>query len=123
MSHKLYLNTTKQNICKVQIACGFLFVVVGWDGEKIRFFFEVNQSEGGGCEANLQALAKLCTRWWSDGRLNRDKIIKDLEEITCRSCMRWKGKLIGQGKSIEGVPNSCANAIAKVLKEMEIKNE
>jgi hypothetical protein len=125
MPHKISLDPKQHNINEVQVSCGSLFIICGYDeSERLRFFFEVSTDKGG-CEANLQGLAKLLTIIYNDGRLvsNRERIIQELDEITCKGCMRWFGKILGEGKSIEGLPKSCPSAIAKVLKNLDFKEE
>ena len=119
------LSNKQQNIVEIEVACGKLFIICAYNNEgKLRFFFEVSTNRGG-CEANLQAQAKLLTLIYNDGRLHstRERIIQELDEITCKSCMRWFGKLLGEGKKLEGLPKSCPNAIAKVLQQLEFENE
>jgi len=120
---KLIINKDQPTIKEIPVACGSLYIIIGYDTEgRIRFFFEVSHN-GGGCQANLTAEAKILTLVWNDGRLNQTRFVEELEEIICPACERWKGKLIGQGKNIEGLPNSCPNAIAHILKNLEIIKE
>ena len=119
---KFILDKTQPNITQVRVACGYLFIIIGYDeNAKIRFFFEVSH-RGGGCQANLEAIAKLLSLWYQDGRLNKTKAIEELEEIDCLNCHKWKGTLLAENKSLpEDWNRSCANAISKVLKNVEIK--
>jgi len=120
---KLTINKDQPTIREIPIACGSLYIIIGYDTDgRIRFFFEFSHN-GGGCEANLTGLAKVLTLVYNDGRLNQTRFIEELLEIKCPACERWKGKLIGQGKNIEGLPNSCPNAVAKVLENLEIVKE
>jgi len=123
MNRKLVIDKTKPNSVKEQIACGTLFINIVCDTEgKIRFFFNVS---AGGCEANLRAIAALLTKLYNDKRISHEDIINDLSDITCKATMRWKGELKAEGKKEEiGFHgNSCPNAIARVLKELEIKED
>jgi len=117
---KLTINKDQPTMQEKPIACGSLYIIIGYDTDgRIRFFFQVSH-KGGGCQANLTGLAKCLTLVFNDGRLNQARFIEELEEITCPACGRWKGKMIGQGKSVEGLPSSCPNAIASVLKDFDI---
>ena len=117
---KLHANLKQPNTAKVKVACGTLFITVGFDLDgRLRFFFNVS-TDTGGCQANLLGLAKSATLFYNDKRFNPQKLIEEWENIMCPSCQRWKGKLLGQGKSIEGLPNSCPHAVAQYLKELEI---
>jgi len=120
---KLIINKNQPTMQEIPIACGSLYIIIGYDTDgRIRFFFQVSHN-GGGCQANLTGLAKCLTLVFNDGRLNQTRFIEELEEITCPTCERWKGKMLGQGKSIEGLPKSCPNAISFVLKNLEIFKE
>ena len=120
---KLTINKDQPTIKEIPVACGSLYIIMGYDTDgRIRFFFEVSHN-GGGCQANLTGIAKCLTLVFNDGRLNQNRFTEELEEITCPACERWKGKMIGLGKSIEGLPQSCPNAIAQVLKNLEIVKE
>ena len=121
----MIVNEKQPNIAETRVACGKLFIICSYDeDQKLRFFFEVSHIAGG-CEANLQGLAKLLTLIYNDGRLvsSRKKIIQELDEISCKACMRWLGKMLGENKTIEGLPKSCPAAIAKILRKLEFKEE
>lgn len=120
---KLTINKDQPTILEIPIACGSLYIIIGYDTEgRIRFFFQVSHN-GGGCQANLTGLAKCLTLVYNDGRLNQNRFMEELEEIVCSACERWKGKMLGQGKNIEGLPKSCPNAISSALKNLEIIKE
>ena len=123
MKRKLVIDKTKPNSRKEHIACGTLYInIVCDDNGYVRFFFNVNK---GGCEANLRAVAALLTRLYNDKRISNEEIIADLEDIICKATMRWKGELKAEGKKEElgFYGNSCPSTIARVLKELEIKED
>lgn len=119
---KLILDETQPNVARVKIGCGELFIIIGWDGEKIRFFF-LTSHNGGGCEANLTALAKAATLFYNDRRFSREKLIQEWKEVSCDKVQRMIGGMLNEGKEIKEIPKSCADAIARVLAELEIREQ
>jgi hypothetical protein len=123
MSRQLFVDRSKPNGVKEKIACGTLFISVISDTDgKIRFFFNVSK---GGCEANLRAIASLLTKLYNDRRIDNRSVIDDSKDIDCKNMMRWKGRLVEQGKQqdLTHYGNSCANVIARVLEILEIKED
>ena len=116
---KLHLDSTKPHIVEVQVACGTLFICIDYDTNgRLRIFLDVGDT-GGGCSANLKGIAKLLTLYLNDGRLSKERLIEELQEVDCLNCHRWKGKLLGEGKKLDNWSRSCCNAISKILKEIE----
>ena len=121
---KLILDESQPTIIEVQVACGVLHFVIGYDtNTRLRFFLYVSHRSGG-CSANLVGIASLLTLWYSDGRLNRQKLIDELFEIDCLNCAKWKGKLLAEHNSLPEYWNrSCCSAVAKILKTLEFKEK
>ena len=119
MNRKLIIDSSKPNTVKEKIACGTLFVTITYDTEgKIRFWLEPSK---GGCAGNLEAIARLLTLLYNDKRIDNEKVIEYMKEVVCKACMRMKGALDAKLKQELG--NSCADAIARILKELEIKEK
>ncbi len=99
---------------KMEVACGNLFVTVSFYPKTGRPFETfVSGSKLRGCKANQEALGRLTSVLLQYDLL--EEAIDQLEGIVCTSCSRLKG-MLPKEKKIE-MPNSCADCIAKVLKE------
>jgi ribonucleoside-diphosphate reductase alpha chain len=92
---------------KVKLACGNLYVTINRDKEDNLFEVFVQMGKAGGCAySQLEAIARLISLALRCG-IPAKEIIKQLENIRCPNISYYQGKQFF----------SCADAIAKILKE------
>ncbi|MCS7241249.1 adenosylcobalamin-dependent ribonucleoside-diphosphate reductase [Candidatus Caldatribacterium sp.] len=99
--------TTVGFTTEFKVACGTLYVTLnmGKDGKPIETF--LNTGKGGVCRANVEAVSRLTSVLLRSG-VSHEHIVKQLKGIRCHVCL-------AQGKEVM----SCADALARVLKEYE----
>jgi hypothetical protein len=100
---------------KYKVACGGLFITVGYDkdGKPTEVF--LNGSKTGGCRSNQESLGRLVSLALRGGQL--EGVLDQLTGIICASCSRKKGELVPEER--KHYPNSCGDAVARALKKEE----
>ena len=99
---------------KTEVGCCKLFITVGFDKSGIPLEVFAASSKSGGCKANLEAVCRLTSELLQHGLV--DEAVNHLENIICPVCKQRKGELPKEQR--KDFPNSCADAIAKFLKEL-----
>lgn len=110
----------KAKTIKTIVACGSIFVTIGYDeqGNPLELF--LNGSKLGTCRGNLEALARLTTLLLKND-INIDLIADQLYHIKCTSCLQKIAKSDIEDKN--KLPWSCADAVAKILLKHKTRKE
>ena len=96
---------------KQTVACGNIYITVGYskDGKPLEVF--INGSKRGGCRANQEAIGRLVSALLRHGLFEDAK--KQLAGLICPSCQRWKGEMKREDRG--NYPSSCGDAVIRAL--------
>lgn len=104
---------------KKTVACGSLFITVGFNGNPWEIF--LNGGKTGTCRANLESLARILTLAFQSSDIMFDEIIDQLKGLRCDACSRKIAK--SQANVKQRMPWSCSDAVARVLDSLDCKKE
>jgi ribonucleoside-diphosphate reductase alpha chain len=98
---------------KTKVACGTLFITVGYDDSgPIEIF--LNGSKNGTCRANLEGLARaltLCFKY----HLPLDEVTEQISKIRCGACTNKIAKEGDKDKK-QKMNWSCPDAVARTIR-------